>query len=380
MRFSEIPGHEDIKARLRQMVDEDRIPHALLLEGPSGAGKFMLARAMACYIHCTDRHDGDSCGKCPSCLQHDSHRHIDTIYSFPVIKKDSKATVSDDYRDEFIGFMTDSPFMDFNLWPARLDNPNTRPRIYVEEGNSLLRRLSYTAHASKYKVVLMWLPERMQEDTANKMLKLIEEPNPDTLFIMASDNSRELLPTIYSRVQRIKVKRYDDGPVGEYISRNTRLSDEAAADIAALSDGDINRALDMAAMLIGEGAGSPGARHLDLFIQLMRLAYQRDIAGLKAWSTDLAAQKREGILRFLDYCARMLRENFILNLSVDTLNHLTASERRFSINFARFVNERNVLGLFDAVTLAQRDIAANGNPRIVLLDFAITVILLLKSR
>ncbi|MBO5052966.1 MAG: DNA polymerase III subunit delta [Muribaculaceae bacterium] len=379
MRFSDIPGHEDIKDRLRLMVSEGRVPHALLFEGPSGTAKFMLARAFAQYLHCTDRHDDDSCGKCPSCLQHQSFRHIDTVYSFPVIKKDNKPTISDDYRQEFVEFMSEGPFMDFNRWPVKLNNPNKRPAIYVEEGNELIRRMVYTAHASKFKIVLMWLPERMQEDAANKMLKLIEEPTSDTLFLMASDNSRALLPTIYSRVQRIKVKRYANHEVERYLISENGLAPETACDIAAVAEGDINRALEIAEIAHNDNSDTAATNSLAMFIKLMRLAYQRDIASLKVWSNDVASLKREGILRFLDYCARMLRENFILNLGVSGLNHMTTPEHNFSANFARFVNERNVLKLFDEFNLASRDVAANGNPKIILFDLAISVILLLKQ-
>lgn len=379
MKFADIPGHQDIKARLAQMVDENRVPHALLLEGPSGTAKYMLARALARYIHCTDRQNGDSCGRCPSCLQHDAHSHIDLLYSFPVIKKDSKATISDDFRRTFIDFMTENPFMDFNRWPAYLDNANTRPVIYVDEGNELLRRLSYTSHASKFKVVLMWLPERLQEDAANKMLKLLEEPTDDTLFILCSDESRRILPTIYSRVQRVKVRRYENEVIADYLQRAMKLSATAAADVAAIAEGDMNRAQDIAHLLMDEGAETPDAENLQMFIRLMRLAWQRDIAALKKWSADVASLKREGIIRFLNYSARMLRENFILNLGVDSLNRLTAPERNFSVNFARFIHERNVLKLFEEFNLASGDIAANGNAKIILLDLAISVILLLKD-
>lgn len=379
MRFIDIPGHEDLKDRLRLMVEEGRVPHAILFEGPSGSAKFMLARAFAQYIHCTNRHDGDSCGQCPSCLQHQSFRHIDTVYSFPVIKKDNKATISDDYRGEFVEFMSESPFMDFNLWPVKLNNPNKRPAIYVEEGNELIRRLAYTAHTSKFKIVLMWLPERMQEDTANKLLKLVEEPTDDTLFLMASDNSRALLPTIYSRVQRVKVKRYTDKEVEEYFTANCGMSHEAAYDIAAVAEGNVNRALEIVTMMRNGNSDTMAANNLAMFIKLMRLAYQRDIAALKVWVNDVAALKREGILRFLDYCGRMIRENFILNLSVSDLNHMTISEHNFSVNFARFVNEHNAIKLFEEINLASRDIASNGNPKIILFDLAISIILLLKQ-
>ena len=211
MRFADIPGHEDVKRRLRQMVDEGRIPHALLFEGPAGSGKFALARALAQYIHCSHRTpEGDSCGECPECRQHQTFNHIDTVYSFPVVKKGGKPAVSDDYIDDFREFMAKYPYMDFDRWLMALDNINAQPQIYVEEGNSLLRRLSFMARQSQYKIVLLWLPERFKEETANKLLKLVEEPFGDTIFLMVSNNSRRILPTIYSRTQRISVKRYDD--------------------------------------------------------------------------------------------------------------------------------------------------------------------------
>jgi len=372
MKFADIPGHEQIKQRLRNIVDTGRIPHALLLEGPEGSGKFALARALAQYIHCTNRtQDGDSCGKCAACLQHQDHLHIDTLYSFPVVKKDSRA-ISDDYRKEFTQFIDQVPFMDFEQWPERLDNPNTRPRIYVNEAAELMRRLSFTAHASRYKIVLMWLPERMMEDAANKLLKLVEEPFADTLFIMTSDNSREILPTIYSRVQRVKVPRYDPSMVASILA-SSGVDANIAAQVAQIADGNMNRAFKLAQ------SKDDDDRYLLWFIELMRLAYQRNIGALKAWSVKVAGEKREGLLRFLEYCCRMIRENFILNFHNEDLNRMTAPERNFSVRFAPFINERNVLKIFDQFTLAMRDVSANGNAKIITFDLAISMILLLKS-
>jgi DNA polymerase-3 subunit delta' len=373
MKFSDIPGHEDVKQRLREIVDHNRMPHALLLEGPEGTAKFALARALAQYIHCTNRHDGDSCGVCPSCRQHESFRHIDAIYSFPVIKKNSKPTISDDFLPEFNELLTESPWMDFETWLAKLQSPNTLPSLFVEEGNALLRRLSYTAHASKYKIVLMWQPERMREDTANKMLKIVEEPFADTIFIMTSDNPRLILPTIYSRVQRVPVKRYDNDLVAKWLMTQGVSDPQAAADAAMLAEGNLNKALRIL------NAQNESSKYLDWFMRLMRLAYQRKIADLKQWSQTVGAEKREMLLRFLDYCCRMLRENFISNFHNPQFNLMTEAESKFSVNFARFINERNVLRLFDAFSEASRDIAANANGKIVMFDLAITVILLLKN-
>lgn len=374
MRFADIPGHDGIKQDLVDMVETGRLPHALLLEGPEGSGKFALARALVQYIQCENRHDNDSCGECPACRQHTAHQFIDTLYSFPVVKKNSKPTISDDFRKEFVQFIDNNPFMDFDKWPAMLDNTNSQPKFYVEEGNELIRRLSYTAHSAKYKTVLMWLPERMNEDTANKMLKIVEEPYPDTLFIMTSDNPRDILPTIYSRVQRVKVHRYSDDEVARYIAAKTGLDSVTAMRIAVLAQGSINRALALSAI------HDDTDKYLEWFKDLMRSAYRRDVRALKAWSIAVAAEKREGILRFLNYCSRMVRENFINNFHDPRLSVMTDQESAFSARFSPFINEKNAIGIFDTFTKAATDIAANANAKIVLFDLTITIILLLLKK
>lgn len=209
MKFSDIAGHEETKARLREMADNDRIPHALLLEGPSEPQVYARTGFRAVYT-LREPPRRRQLRSVPACVQHQNFCHIDTVYSFPVVKKSGRTALSDDYRDQFREFITESPYMDFDQWVTKLDNVNAQPQIYVEEGAELLRRLTYMTRRSKFKVVLMWLPERLKEETANKLLKLVEEPYADTKFIMVSNNPRQILPTIYSRTQRIAVRRYSD--------------------------------------------------------------------------------------------------------------------------------------------------------------------------
>lgn len=372
MRFADIPGHEEVKQKLRRLADSDRIPHALLLEGPSGTAKFALARAFAQYVHCTSRTGGDSCGRCPSCRQHETFNHADTLFSFPVVKKGSGPTRSDDYLPEFREFISDSPWMDFERWLSMLDNINAQPNIYVDEANALISRLNFTATCSKYKIVLMWLPERLKEEAANKILKLVEEPYPDTLFVLTSDASRLILPTIYSRTQRIGVSRYSDEEIAAYLGEKCSLDMQKASYIARLAGGSIAEAVRLISL------NKDSELFLSLFMSLMRTAYGRKVADLKKWAYDLAALGRERMMKFYDYCARMIRENFILNLHIDDLTYLNDAERQFSSRFAPFINERNVLKLFDVVNDAKADIAANANAKLVNFDVAIKIILLLK--
>ncbi len=374
MKFSDIPGHEDVKNHLRALVDNDRIPHALLLEGPSGSAKFALARAFANYIHCTDRTpEGDSCGKCPACLQHAKFNHIDTFYSYPVLKKKSgQVTISDDYAPEWRQYLHDSPFMDFDYWLSLLGNTNGQPVIYVDEAAELLRRLNLTARQSKYKIVLLWLPERLQEAAANKLLKLIEEPHSDTLFIMSSDNPRSILPTIYSRTQRISVRRYSDDEISNTLVLKYAVSPDAALSIATLAEGNMSAALRLM------DSGKRNQKFLDLFMQLMRLAWLRKVGDLRKWSDEIADLGREGAIRFYDYCSHMVRENFILNIGDWRLNALSKEEMEFSSRFSPFINVVNVETISATLDSARNDMLLNGNAKIIAFDLAVKMILLIK--
>lgn len=374
MKFSDISGHDSVKTRLRAFVNKDRIPHALLLEGPTGIGKFAMARAFAQYIHCENRMNGDSCGYCPSCLQHQSFNHIDTHFVFPVVKKSKpKKSFSDDYIDEWREFINENPYMEFERWLVYLDNANSQPSIYVDESEELIRKLNFTSHTAKYKVVLVWLPERMNDECANKLLKLIEEPFEDTKFIFVSNNSREILPTIYSRTQRIEIKRLSDELIAKNLVEKYTIDYQNALAIAHIAEGN------MIAAEKGLCLSKENQKFLDLFMQLMRLAYQRKVKELKDWSIDVHGLGREQSMRFLDYCQRLIRENFIYNLQVPQLNYLNKSEADFSANFARFITERNVMKLIEVLNRAQLDIAGNANAKIVLFDTTIKVILLLKA-
>lgn len=373
MRFGDIPGHEETKKRLVEIADSGRIPHAILLEGAEGIGKTALARAFVQYVSCTDRRAGDSCGQCASCRQHQNMQHIDTFYSFPYKKKPAPhITYAYDYLNDFIEFVNKSTYMDETLWLEYLD-ATTRPFMYVDEANQLIQRMSFAPHNSQYKSLIIWQADRLKEEAANKLLKMIEEPPGQAIIVMTSNHPMNVLPTIYSRAQRIKVKPFTDEQIAIWMVENSDVTAETAADLAPLAHGSILEAIRIVSKR------NDSEIFLEHFIKLMRLAYQRDIAALKEWSFKLGTEKRDTIVDFLEYASRMLRENFVANLHDASLNLMVSSEAQFSKNFARFVNERNAAGLFEAMSEAIRDIRGNVNAKIVLLDLAITVILLLKN-
>lgn len=376
MKFSDIPGHDSVKQRMRQMVASDHLPHALLLEGPAGIGKLALARAFAQYIHCeTPDPKGDSCGECRSCRLHQSMNHVDTHYSYPVVKLDgmNTAPTSEDFYPEWTEFAANRIYTDIAAWSSTFSKRNAHPIIYVTESEALVRKLAFTSHVSRYKIVIMWLPERLNETAANKLLKLIEEPFEDTIFILVSDNPAEILPTIYSRVQRLALKRLPDSIVAENLMKRGGLHMTDAMAIAHNAAGNMIDAVN------GLNANKELRTYFDSFVSLMRLAYMRDVKQLREWADDLALLGREQELDFYDYATRMIRENFMLNFNVPALTYLSQTEHAFSARFSRFITVKNVEKLIEVFTDAKRDIAGNGNGKIINFDVAIKTILLLKQ-
>lgn len=376
MKFKEVIGQNSAKERIVRMIDKDEIPHAILLHGEQGIPKLALARAMAQYIHCENRHNGDSCGMCPSCLQHQSFNHGDTFFSYPIVKKKSveaKLACSDDYSREWTEFLTANPLVeDYEKWLEAMKSENAQPIMYVGESASIVHKMSLSSMTSKYKVLIMWLPEKMNANCANKLLKLIEEPSSDSLFIFVSNNVNDVLPTIYSRTQRIELKRLTLEEVACYIQTKYGLTEQDAISIAATSEGNVLQAE------MNLAYESENKEFLKDFIQLMRLAYSRDLKQLKVWSERIFNYKREKIRRFLTYSCRMLRENFIYNLGECKLNYMTKQEEEFSVKFSPFINEVNVIKMLDEFNKAKIDIAGNGNGKIILFDLAIRITILIK--
>lgn len=374
MKFSEIPGHESVKDRLRRMVTGGHLPHALLLEGPAGIGKMAMARAFAQYIQCENPDpDGDACGTCQSCRLHQAMNHIDTLYVYPVVKPEGRTSppVSDDFRQEWTEYLDGRLYMDFQAWSAGFGKKNAQPVIYVAESSALIHKLSFTSHISRYKIVIWWMPEKMVEETANKLLKMIEEPFDDTIFIMVSDNPGEILPTIYSRVQRVKMRRLPDETVARYLTDRLGVAPADAMAAAHISEGS------MPAALAAIDRSEEMNELFDMFVRLMRLAYQRNVKDLRAWAEELAAMGRDAEIRFYDYAMRLVRENFVYNYRIPQLNYLNTTEEAFSTKFARFINEANVEKIINTFNKARIDIAGNANGKIVNFDMAIKIIMLL---
>lgn len=374
MKFSEVIGHEEAKQRLRSMADSNRVPHALMLDGPAGVGKMRLARAFVQYLACSDRRDGDACGVCPSCRQIEAFNSPDVNYVYPILKRSSpKRTLCDDYAPEWRKFLTDHSYMSFAEWMNTLDAGNSQPSIYVDESAEILRKLSLSAYGASHKVMMIWLPEKMQPATANKLLKIIEEPSDDTLFLLVSDDPGMILPTILSRTQAIHLHPLEADDIAAALERDHHLGHEAAVAVARLADGSYIRALD------NLGHSDEPMRFRQLFQEIMRAVYARNVVEMRRQSEEMAAMGRDKVRRFLTYMASMLRENFIYNLHTPELNLLTDEEEAFSRRFSPFVNSRNIGPMTDALNEASTDIMRNANSKIVCFDTLLRLMLVIRK-
>lgn len=372
MYFKDIIGQETVKQRLRLEVCEGRVPHAQLFAGPEGTGALPLAIAYARFLLCTRRGEEDACGTCPSCVKLNKLAHPDLHFVFPVVKrKGGGDTVSDDYIREWRELAISTPYFGMNHWLDAMGAENQQAQIFVKESDELVRKLSLKSSEGGYKVVIIWLPEKMKVECANKLLKLLEEPPAQTVFLLVSEEPDRILPTILSRTQRINVPRLEDAEIAEALKARFGLQDTDAAETARLAEGSYLQALEIIHL------SEDTQLFFGLFVSLMRLAYQRKVKEMREWSDTVAAMGRERQKDFLTYCQRMVRESFVSNFHRKEMNYMNREEENFTIRFAPFINERNVMGITDELAEAQTHIEQNVNPRMVFFDFALKMIVLL---
>lgn len=372
MLFKDIIGQEEIKARLVREAEEGRVAHALLFHGPEGCGKLPLALAFARYLLCSHPEDGEPCNRCNNCKMSERWTHPDLHFVFPIVKyKDAAHSVSDVYLTEWREQLQRNPYFGLDEWLDDMNAGNMQALIYSAESDAIQKKLSLKSNQGGKKVMIIWLPEKMNPECANKLLKILEEPPADTHFLLVSEQLDAVLPTIVSRAQCIAVKGLSQQEIADGLVRIHGCDVETAKRAAHIANGSLIAAQRLLQRNPDEGL------FFDLFVILMRLSYQRKIRDLKKWSEQIAALGREKQKNFLTYCQKLVRENFMYNFHLPELNYETVEEENFSKNFARFINERNVIPIMDELSLAQRDIEQNGNPKFVFFDFALKIIVLL---
>ncbi len=376
MQFKQIIGQEEIKKRLIQSSKSGRISHAQLFIGNEGSGNLAMAIAYAQYINCLQPTEEDSCGKCASCIKYEKLAHPDLTFSYPIINKDfSRKWVSKDFIADWREAILENPYLEYTDWFKRLEFEIKQGIITVNESAEILRSIVYKRFEAKYKVIIMWHAEMLHTAAANKLLKFIEEPADNTLIILLTDSSEELLRTILSRTQQIRFNPISQEALSSFINQHYKLGEEKSAQIAAFSNGDYNAAVRLAE----EGGESD---YFELYKNWMRMCFAGKLPPIIDWIEIISGKEygREYRKNFIEYCLRLLRESIISNYADDSLLRLSAGETQFLTKFAPFIHTNNVLQMIDLFNDAHYHIERNANPKLVFFHLSTRVTKLLRTK
>ncbi len=369
MYFRDVIGQDTVKQALLAQCSAGRVPHALLFSGPAGCGKLPMALALARYLLCSNPGAGDACGHCRACKMIDnSYEHPDLHFAFPIVKKGSSAPRCDDYLRQWNAFISSRPYFLPEEWFDEIKAGNSQPIIYANESDEIIRKMSFKSAMGGYKLLVVWLPEKMHLSCANKLLKLFEEPQGAACIIMVTDDKASVLGTIASRAQEVIFKGIEATDMVRALEQGYGLDADAAAEVAERSGGSFAKCIKAI-----EASNASGFM-FDNFVRLMRLSYSRDVRELKAWSDSMSELGRERQKAFFEYSQRMLRENFIHNFHIAGLCAMDERESAFASRFAPFINERNVVSIMQKMSDAASGIEGNVNAKMVFFDFALKMI------
>lgn len=365
MLFRDVVGHDSLKTRLIQSALDKRISHAQLFHGPEGCGNFALALAFARFLMCPERSATDSCGMCPTCKKITSLQFADLHFSFPYFnRKSGKQSVSTEFTDEWRSMVGEFGYFDFAHWRNQVNAENKQLMIGVREAEEIVHKVSLKSYEGGLKVLILWLPEFMNISCANKLLKTIEEPPDNTVFLLVSHAPEQIISTILSRTQMTKVPALSDEEIhGAVLSRLGVTKADVAEEITTMSEGNYFKAYALARL---------GQENLlsKTFVDWMRNCYTCKVQDLVAFSDGQHTSGRESVKTFLEYALHMVRQCTVLNYAGESVARLTSEERAFAQKFAPFINERNVMDITEQLELAHRDVGRNSYTKLVMLDLS----------
>lgn len=372
MLFADVAAPESIKSRLTGLAGSGRVAHALLFFGPADGAQLPTAVAFARYLFCQNRSDKDSCGACASCIKINKLAHPDLHWVFPIaLSKDVRK--SDDVLSEFREAFLDFPYMSINDWFNSLDAENKQPVIGKDEANEIIRKLNYTSYEGRGKIMIIWMPEKMNTEAANKLLKILEEPPDETFFFLVSAGVEQLLPTIISRVQMIQVHQASVQEIAQVVARNFNLPSQQAEQVASTAQGSIREAY-----LLADNHETDNI-YLDLYRNFMRNCLRFDPFKITAWIDELQGLGREKQKQFLNYSLQMFRSSILVKHIPQQVNG-SADEKDFLQKFHPYITLQNHEGLTDEFGKAAYHIERNANTKIVFMDLALKTNELLNKK
>jgi len=367
MQFKQIVGQEAVKQRLINSVKENRVSHAQLFLGPGGSGSLPLAVAYAQYLSCEDKRVDDSCGECSSCRKYQKLMHPDLHFSYPTFgtPKESAIDFIENWRTAFL----ENNYLNLDIWRSYLDAGNKQANINILECHQIIKKLSFKPFESVYKVLILWLPEYLDKQ-GNALLKIIEEPQPNTLFLLVAENQDQILNTILSRTQLIKIPALGYSEIKDHLVEKHNQTDDAAAQIAYLCNGNLAEAL---TMMKEESNGFH-----EFFVQWLRLCFANKGIEIVAFVDQASKMGRENQKNFLRYGISFIRECCLILSGAGSLVHLPPRELETAQKMAKVMNIQLAQGIITELEKAHYHIERNANPKILFLDVSLQIIKLLS--
>lgn len=371
MQFKEIIGQDAVKQHLLQTVTENRVSHAQLFLSPQGSGALPLAIAYAQYINCVEKTADDSCGTCSSCRKYERLIHPDLHFSYPFFaSKDVK--IATDVLEEWRSMVLENNYFDLDIWRSKLSADNKQANINIAECHDIIKKLSYKAFEAETKVLVMWLPEFLDRE-GNALLKIIEEPPANTLFILVAQNQEQILSTILSRTQIIKIPKLEDSTVKQYLIDKANLSENQAEEYSFLADGNL---IEANALLNDEANNNAG-----YFSEWLRMGYGNRVPDMMAFTETAASWGRENQKNFLKYGINFLRECGLLLSGADALVKLPPQHFEVAKKLsANVLNMAMIEALINEFEKAHYHIERNANPKILFLDVSLQLVKIIKFK
>ncbi|MDA3942154.1 MAG: DNA polymerase III subunit delta [Bacteroidetes bacterium] len=377
MQFSQVIGQQAVKQNLIQSVRNHRVSHAQLFLGSSGSGSLALALAYAQYINCSQRTENDSCGVCPSCLKISKLTHPDLHFIFPTttnkkVKKDPESAL---FIDDWRGFVTATKaYGNLQAWYEHLDVEKKQGTIFIRDAATILRNLSLKSYEAEYKVMIIWMAEKLNAQAANKLLKLLEEPPAKTLFLLLAEQQDQILPTVLSRTYKVKVPKINDQELLRELCDKHNCREADAHDAVMMADGDWPLALHFF-----ENAEEE-KYNFQTFQQWMRLCFKVSVVELIDFVDKLRPLGREKQKTLLAYGLQVFRNALLFNNQLVDLVRLPSEEKSFNEKFAPFVNPANLLQMSQLMEEGIRQIERNGFGPLIFMDISLKMIKLLKQK
>lgn len=359
MKFQDVVGQEELKERLRNGYRSGKVPHAQFFAGDPGSGNLALALAYTTYIHCSQKTETDSCGACSSCVKMRTFTHPDVHYSFPVPNLKNKQGTADFYTD-WRNTLAQSPYFSYEKWMLKLGAENKQGNISNEECRAIIRNLSMKAFEGGKKILLMWLPEYLGAQ-GNILLKFIEEPPDNTLFLLVGTNTNKVLKTILSRSQLMRVPPADDASISLYLQQTNGLDKEAADRTAMMAGGSVIKAEEL--LNVSENV------FLQPLREWMNMCYAQRMNEAVKWADHFGGEGREVLKGFLGYALEIMRAVAVQDF-LSGKSGLSEQETDFVNRFSKIVHPGKIESMYTYLNSAYYELERNGQPKFILSDLS----------